>query len=103
MAERLRGLPRKIAVGLMAAPIHLYRYALSPLLPPACRFHPSCSCYALEALKVHGPIKGSWLALRRLSRCHPIEALGGGSGYDPVPEPNPGPVLGPNLGRPPPG
>jgi putative membrane protein insertion efficiency factor len=62
-----------------------YRYLLSPVMPPRCRFHPSCSAYALEALTEHGPFKGSWFALRRLARCHPIEWLGGGSGYDPVP------------------
>ena len=85
MAEVLPRLPRKIAVAIVSAPILAYRYMLSPLLPRACRFAPSCSSYALEALTVHGPIKGSWLALRRLARCHPINLLGGGSGYDPVP------------------
>ena len=86
MMERLRGLPRGLVVALLSAPIHLYRVTVSPLLPPSCRFAPSCSAYALEALSVHGPLKGSWLALRRLSRCHPIAFLGGGSGHDPVPE-----------------
>jgi putative membrane protein insertion efficiency factor len=85
MAEFLRGLPRRLAVWALSAPILAYRYMLSPLLPRACRFQPSCSAYALEALSVHGPFKGSWLALRRLARCHPIEWLGGRSGYDPVP------------------
>jgi putative membrane protein insertion efficiency factor len=70
---------------MLSAPIIVYRYLLSPVMPPACRFHPSCSVYALEALTEHGPFKGSWLALRRLARCHPIEWLGSGSGYDPVP------------------
>jgi putative membrane protein insertion efficiency factor len=79
--ERLR----KIAVAILSAPIHAYRYVLSPLLPPACRFEPSCSCYALEALSVHGPARGGFLALRRLARCHPIAMLGGATGYDPVP------------------
>lgn len=78
-------LPRRLAVAILRAPILVYRYLLSPLMPPACRFHPSCSAYALEALAEHGPFKGSWLALRRLARCHPIEWLGSGSGYDPVP------------------
>lgn len=86
MMKRLRDLPRALGVRLLSAPIHLYRYAISPMLPPSCRFAPSCSAYALEALSVHGPFKGSWLALRRLSRCHPIAILGGGSGHDPVPE-----------------
>jgi hypothetical protein len=76
---------RRIAVALLSAPIHLYRFTLSPLLPPSCRFTPSCSAYALEALKLHGPVKGLWLTARRLSRCHPISWLGGSSGIDPVP------------------
>jgi putative membrane protein insertion efficiency factor len=70
---------------ILSGPIMAYRYLLSPVMPPACRFHPSCSAYALEALAEHGPFKGSWLALRRLARCHPIAWLGGRSGYDPVP------------------
>lgn len=66
---------------LVSAPVHAYRLLVSPLLGPACRFAPSCSAYALEAIKVHGPFRGWLLALRRLLRCHPW----GGSGYDPVP------------------
>lgn len=58
-----------------------YRTCISPFTPPSCRFVPTCSEYALQALKKYGPIKGSWLALKRILRCHP----GGGSGYDPVP------------------
>ena len=76
---------RALFVRALATPIVAYRYCISPLLPPACRFHPSCSAYALEALRVHGPAKGSWLAMRRLARCHPFTFLGGGSGPDPVP------------------
>jgi putative membrane protein insertion efficiency factor len=76
---------RRIAVALLSAPIHLYRVLVSPLLPRSCRFEPSCSAYALEALKLHGPLKGLWLTARRLSRCHPISWLGGSSGFDPVP------------------
>ncbi len=85
MFELLLRLPRRLAVMILSGPIMAYRYLLSPVMPPACRFHPSCSAYALEALAEHGPFKGSWLALRRLARCHPIAWLGGRSGYDPVP------------------
>ncbi|OJT94912.1 MAG: membrane protein insertion efficiency factor YidD [Alphaproteobacteria bacterium 65-7] len=76
---------RQIAVALLSAPIHFYRAVLSPLKPPSCRFTPTCSAYALEALKTHGPVRGLYLALRRLSHCHPITWLGGASGFDPVP------------------
>ncbi|HMN46330.1 MAG TPA: membrane protein insertion efficiency factor YidD [Povalibacter sp.] len=58
-----------------------YRYLISPLLGPNCRFHPSCSCYAEEAIGLHGPMKGSYLAAQRLLRCHPWHP----GGYDPVP------------------
>lgn len=61
--------------------IKLYQWVLSPVLGPKCRYTPSCSHYALEALKKYGPLKGGWLALKRISRCHPW----GGHGYDPVP------------------
>ena len=76
---------RGFAVAAIVAPIRFYRRFLSPLLPPACRFEPSCSRYAIEAIETHGPLKGTGLALRRLSRCHPISWLGGSSGFDPVP------------------
>jgi putative membrane protein insertion efficiency factor len=75
----------RLLVALLSAPIRAYRALISPLMPHACRFSPSCSVYALEALKLHGPVKGLWLSLRRLSRCHPISWLGGSSGFDPVP------------------
>ncbi|HEY0267110.1 MAG TPA: membrane protein insertion efficiency factor YidD [Rhizomicrobium sp.] len=76
---------RKIAVALLSAPIHAYRALISPLTPRACRFTPSCSAYALEALREHGPATGLWLTVKRLARCHPITWLGGSSGFDPVP------------------
>jgi len=85
MSDAFRAGIRKAVTGLIAAPIHVYRYCVSPLLPHTCRFEPSCSTYALEALHRHGPLRGLWLTLRRLSRCHPVAWLGGGSGLDPVP------------------
>ena len=66
-----------LALGL----IRLYQRAISPLLPPACRFVPTCSVYAFEAIERHGVRLGIWLAVRRLARCHPFCA----GGYDPVP------------------
>lgn len=66
---------------ILTLPIHFYRYCISPLTPASCRFTPTCSEYAIEAIMRHGAIKGTWLALRRICRCHPW----GGSGYDPVP------------------
>lgn len=70
-------------------PIRAYRLVLSPLLGGRCRFLPTCSTYALEALEVHGPIKGVWLAIKRIARCHPIAWLGGREGFDPVPHAHP--------------
>lgn len=70
---------------LFKAPIQAYRLLIAPFLVPSCRFHPSCSAYALQALEEHGPLRGSWLAAKRLLRCHPVALLGGGSGFDPVP------------------
>jgi putative membrane protein insertion efficiency factor len=61
--------------------IRVYQYTISPLLPPSCRYTPSCSAYGVEAIKKHGAFKGGWLTIKRISRCHPW----GGSGYDPVP------------------
>jgi hypothetical protein len=86
-AESHPAAPRRALVTILTAPVIVYRRFVSPMLPPACRFHPSCSAYALEALRTHGPLKGLWLTLRRLSRCHPFTFLGGGSGCDPVPPP----------------
>ena len=80
-AQRLR----QVAGIALIAPIRFYRAFISPLLPPSCRFTPSCSQYAIEAIQTHGPVRGFALALRRLARCHPITWLGGSHGYDPVP------------------
>jgi putative membrane protein insertion efficiency factor len=61
--------------------IKMYQWIISPMLGPKCRFTPTCSTYALQAIEKYGPFKGLWLALKRISRCHPF----GGSGYDPIP------------------
>ncbi|WP_110932331.1 membrane protein insertion efficiency factor YidD [Paenibacillus bouchesdurhonensis] len=71
------GIVRKAVKG----PIIFYRKFISPLKPPTCRFYPTCSAYALEAIEVHGALKGSWLAAKRISRCHPFHP----GGLDPVP------------------
>jgi putative membrane protein insertion efficiency factor len=76
---------RTVVLAVLLAPLYLYRWVVSPLLPHVCRFTPSCSVYALEALKLHGPWRGLGLAARRLLRCHPFTLLGGSSGFDPVP------------------
>jgi putative membrane protein insertion efficiency factor len=73
----LRQLPRR----LLLWPIRGYQRFISPALPPSCRYSPTCSQYALEALTKYGAIKGSWLAMRRLVRCHPFHP----GGFDPVP------------------
>ena len=70
-----------VLVSLLLLPIWFYQKVISPYTPPSCRFTPTCSEYARQALLKHGPIKGLWLAIKRISRCHPW----GGSGYDPVP------------------
>ncbi|WP_397377784.1 membrane protein insertion efficiency factor YidD [Pseudomonas sp.] len=72
---------KRLLLGL----VRLYQYLISPLLGPRCRFHPSCSHYAVEALERHGALRGSWLSLRRLLRCHPWHP----GGYDPVPHTHP--------------
>ena len=67
---------------LLLAVIRFYRSVISPLFPSCCRFEPTCSRYALEAIEKYGAIKGGWLALKRIFRCHPFSKK---SGYDPVP------------------
>lgn len=68
---------RSILTGLVL----FYKKFISPLTPASCRYQPTCSSYMLEAIEIHGPIKGFWLGIKRIGRCHPW----GGSGYDPVP------------------
>jgi len=68
---------RYLLIGLIRG----YQYLISPFLGSSCRFYPSCSCYAIEAIEVHGLLKGSWMAIRRILRCHPWHH----GGFDPVP------------------
>ena len=70
---------RRVLIGAL----RVYKRYLSPLLPPACRFEPTCSIYAMEAIEMYGPARGVWLAIRRLLRCHPFSR----GGFDPVPVP----------------
>jgi putative membrane protein insertion efficiency factor len=72
---------RSLLVGLLVIAIRGYQLALSPILGSACRFTPSCSEYAIEAVRRHGPLQGSWLGARRIARCHPFHS----GGLDPVP------------------
>jgi putative membrane protein insertion efficiency factor len=73
---------RKSLIWMAVIPIRIYQYTISPLLPTSCRHIPTCSQYAIEALNVHGIIRGTYLATRRILRCHPW----GTHGFDPVPE-----------------
>jgi hypothetical protein len=75
---------RRALKAVLVGAIRLYQVGISSWTPPTCRFTPTCSSYAIEALERHGPGRGSWMALRRLMRCHPW----GGEGYDPVPVPS---------------
>jgi uncharacterized protein len=68
-------------IGLVILPVRIYQLLISPWLPASCRHNPTCSQYAIEAIKLHGVLKGSWLAIKRISRCHPW----GTHGFDPVP------------------
>ena len=71
----------KLLNNLLIFLVFIYKKLISPLLPPACIYSPSCSTYAVEALKKHGPLKGSFLSVKRILRCHPFSK----GGYDPVP------------------
>lgn len=77
----ISGAVSRIAARVLCLPILFYQRCISPYTTPACRFTPTCSEYARQALLKHGPLKGMWLAVKRIFRCHPW----GGSGYDPVP------------------
>ena len=68
------------AVRLLVSLVRLYQKTVSPLLPQTCRFYPSCSAYSIEALREHGALRGIWMTLRRILRCHPLSA----GGHDPV-------------------
>ena len=74
------GINRKKSRWILLQPIRFYRRFISPLLPPSCRFYPTCSHYALQALKRYGALKGGWLTIKRLSKCHPYHP----GGFDPL-------------------
>jgi hypothetical protein len=73
---------KKILIFPFVVLVRFYQVAISPYTPSSCRYHPTCSHYTIEALKIHGLFKGGWLAIKRIGSCHPW----GGSGHDPVPE-----------------
>lgn len=78
------GLPAKIAGGLLKGLVRFYQAAISPWMGKSCRYSPTCSQYMIEAVDEWGPLKGFWMGLKRIGRCHPW----GGDGYDPVPRKN---------------
>jgi putative membrane protein insertion efficiency factor len=79
----LRETATRLLAVLFGGVVRTWQLFLSPLFPGSCRFEPSCSCYAREAVALHGPLDGAWLTVRRIGRCHPW----GGAGWDPVPDP----------------
>lgn len=79
--QRFKSAAKRVLAFPFIVLVRFYQVCISPLKPPSCRFTPTCSQYAIEALRKYGPIKGLYLTVRRLLRCHPW----GGSGYDPVP------------------
>lgn len=72
---------KKILQVIVLLPVYFYRYSISPLIPPRCRYTPTCSEYTIRAVKKHGILKGGYLSIKRIGSCHPW----GGSGFDPVP------------------
>lgn len=72
---------RRALTYILVGMVRFYQLAISPLFPPSCRHVPTCSNYTIEALKIHGPLRGTWLGIKRIVKCHPW----GTSGYDPVP------------------
>ena len=81
--EQVTASSPRLPARILLAVLRFYQLGISPLFGPSCRYAPTCSEYAREAVQVHGSLRGSWLALRRLLRCHPFHA----GGYDPVPAP----------------
>ena len=81
LPRRLARAGARAAAWLLIFLVRGYQVVLSPLFPPACRYYPSCSQYAIEAIEKHGALRGAWLAARRIARCHPFRP----GGYDPVP------------------
>jgi putative membrane protein insertion efficiency factor len=78
---KIKNLVRNILKGILVAGIYTYRIVIKPFFLPACRYYPTCSAYALEAIEKYGPVKGAWMGFKRILRCHP----GKPGGYDPVP------------------
>jgi putative membrane protein insertion efficiency factor len=74
---------KRMAEWILIAPVRLYQGVISPYLPNACRYSPTCSEYMVQAIRIWGPLRGTWLGIRRIGRCHPW----GGHGHDPVPLP----------------
>jgi uncharacterized protein len=82
--QKLKKIVLKGIGWILLLPVYFYKYAISPLTPASCRHVPSCSEYAVQAIKIHGPFKGLWLATRRIAKCNPW----GTQGFDPVPPKN---------------
>ena len=87
LRHRVFALPAQLATAALVLTIRAYRLIVSPVVGAHCRYQPTCSAYAIEALERHGILRGSALAIGRLLRCHPVKWLGGSEGFDPVPEP----------------